>query len=129
MLHSCDLENCEDTSATMVQKGEIYKKGRSYSMAGAPNDFGFKNNSYIPGISISSFLKDVGVSCNVVSLTLRTVFEVSLSLVPLRLIYMHILSSNCSLTSLLPEGYDSTHVCALVNSKSFRRAFCRKLSR
>ena len=59
----------------MVQKGEIYKKGRSYSMAGAPNDFGFKNNSYIPGISISSFLKDVGVSCNVVSPTLRTVFE------------------------------------------------------
>ena len=75
MLHSCDLENCEDTSATMAQKGEIYKKGRTYSMAGAPNDVGFKNNSYIPGISISSFLKDVGVSCNVVSLTLRTVFE------------------------------------------------------
>ena len=72
MLHSCDLENCEDTSATMAQKGEIYKKGRTYSMAGAPNDVGFKNNSYIPGISISSFLKDVG---NVVSLTLRTVFE------------------------------------------------------
>ena len=72
MLHSCDLENCEDTSATMAQKGEIYKKGRTYSMAGAPNDVDFKNNSYIPGISISSFLKDVG---NVVSLTLRTVFE------------------------------------------------------
>ena len=75
MLHSSDLENCEDTSATMAQKGEIYRKGRTYSMAGAPNDVGFKNNSYIPGISISSFLKDVGVSCNVVSFTLRTVFE------------------------------------------------------
>ena len=23
MLHSCDVENCEDTSATMVEKGEI----------------------------------------------------------------------------------------------------------
>ena len=23
MLHRCDVENCEDTSATMVEKGEI----------------------------------------------------------------------------------------------------------
>ena len=22
MLHSCDVENCEDTSATMLEKGE-----------------------------------------------------------------------------------------------------------
>ena len=23
MLHSCDVKNCEDTSATLVEKGEI----------------------------------------------------------------------------------------------------------
>ena len=38
MLHSCDVENCEDTSATMLEKGETWKKGRTYCVAGAPND-------------------------------------------------------------------------------------------
>ena len=51
-LHSCDLENCEDTTATMLKKGEIWKKGRTHCMAGALKDVSYKNNTHIPGISI-----------------------------------------------------------------------------
>ena len=45
----------------MVEKGEIKKKGRTYCVAGAPNDVSFKNNTYISGIFIQSFPKDVAV--------------------------------------------------------------------
>ena len=51
-LHSCDVENREDTSAIIVKKGEIYKKGRTHCVAGALKDVCYKNNTYIPGISI-----------------------------------------------------------------------------
>ena len=61
MLHSCDVENCEDTSATLVEKGEIWMKGRTYCMARAPNDVSYKNNTHIPGIFIHYFPKDVAV--------------------------------------------------------------------
>ena len=63
-LHRCDVENCEDTSATMVEKGEIYKIGRKYSVAGAPNDVSYKNNTHIPYISIHSFSKDISLWSN-----------------------------------------------------------------
>ena len=43
ILHSCDVENCEDTSATIVERGEIQRKGRTYCLAEAPNDVSFKN--------------------------------------------------------------------------------------
>ena len=61
MLHSCDVENYEDTSATMVEKGEIKKKGRTYCVAGEPNDVSYKNNTHIPGSSIHYFSKNVAV--------------------------------------------------------------------
>ena len=62
MLRNCDIENCEHTSATMVEKGEIYKKGRTYYVAGAPNDVSFKNSTHTLGVSIHSFPKDVAVA-------------------------------------------------------------------
>ena len=61
MLRSCNVENCEDTLAIMVQKGEIQKKGRMYCMTRAPNDVSFKNNAHTPAISIHCFPKDVAV--------------------------------------------------------------------
>ena len=61
MLRSCDIENCEHTSATMMEKGEIYKKGRTYYVAGAPNDVCFKNSTHTLGVSIHSCPKDVAV--------------------------------------------------------------------
>ena len=63
MLCSCDVQKCEDTSATMGEKGEIEKKGRTLTccVAGAPNDISYKSNTLIPGISIHHFLKDVAV--------------------------------------------------------------------
>ena len=59
-LHSCDVENCEDTLVTMVDKGEIKRKGRTYCMAGALYD-SYKSNTHIPGISRHCFPKDVDV--------------------------------------------------------------------
>ena len=44
-----------------MEKGEIKKKGRTYWVAGAPNDVGYKNNTHIPGISRHCFPKDVDV--------------------------------------------------------------------
>ena len=38
MLSSRDVENCEDTPAIMEEKGETKKRGRTYCVAGAPND-------------------------------------------------------------------------------------------
>ena len=61
VLHSCDVGNCEDTSATIMERGEIQRKGRTYCVAGAPNDASYKNNTHIPSISIHYFLKDVAV--------------------------------------------------------------------
>ena len=61
MLHSYDVEKCEDTSATMVEKGEIYKKGRIYCVAGAPNIVSYKYNTRRPGISIHYIAKAVAV--------------------------------------------------------------------
>ena len=48
-------------SATMVEKGEIKKKGRTYCVAGEPNDVSYKNNTHIPGSSIHYFSKNVAV--------------------------------------------------------------------
>ena len=61
ILHSCDVGNCEDTSATTMERGEIQRKGRTYCVAGAPNDVSYKNNTHIPSISIHYFPKDVAV--------------------------------------------------------------------
>ena len=60
-LHRCDVENYEDTLATIVKKGKISKKGLSYCVAGTPNDVSYKNNTHIPGISIYYFPNDVAV--------------------------------------------------------------------
>ena len=61
MLRRCNVENCEDTSVTMVEKGKILKNGRAYCVAGASNDVSYKNNTFTPVISIYHFPKDVGV--------------------------------------------------------------------
>ena len=61
MLHTCDVENCEDMSATIVEKREIKKKGRTCYVAGASNDVSYKNNTHIPGISIHYLPKNVTV--------------------------------------------------------------------
>ena len=61
MLHSYDIEKCEVMLATMVEKGEIYKKGQTYCLAGAPNDVSYKSNKYRLGISIHYFPKNVAV--------------------------------------------------------------------
>ena len=75
-LHSCDVENCEDTSATIE--------------TGALNDVSYKNNTHILSISIRHFPKDekhdqsgrVSIAViedilffNVINLMLRTGFE------------------------------------------------------
>ena len=52
MLSSRDVENCEDTPAIMEEKGETKKRGRTYRVAGAPNDVWYKNNTLTPGISM-----------------------------------------------------------------------------
>lgn len=59
MLNSRDVENCEDTPAIMVEKGETKKRRRTYCVAGAPNDVRYKNNTPIPGISMRYFPKYV----------------------------------------------------------------------
>ena len=48
MLCSCDVENCDDTSATMAEKGKNSKNRRTYCLAGAPTDVSYKNNTHIP---------------------------------------------------------------------------------
>ena len=90
MPHSWVVENCEETSQSMVGKGESKRKGRRYCMAGAPNDVCYKSNTHMPGISIHYFPKDVAawqngrvsivdieeiLLFNVVSLMPRTGFE------------------------------------------------------
>ena len=59
MLHSCDVENCEDTSATMVEKGETLKKGRTYCVAGAPDDVSYKNDTILSNKSSCMAKMDV----------------------------------------------------------------------
>ena len=44
-----------------MERGEIQRKGRTYCVAGAPNDVSYKNNTHIPSISIHHFPKDVAV--------------------------------------------------------------------
>ena len=61
MLHCGNVENCEDTSASMVERGEIKRKGRTYCVASAPNDVSYKINTHIPDISIHHFPKGVAV--------------------------------------------------------------------
>ena len=61
MLHSRDVENCENTAATLVGKGGIEKKGRTYCVTGEPNDVSYKNNTDIPDISVHYFPKDVAL--------------------------------------------------------------------
>ena len=51
MLHCGNVENCEDTSASMVARGEIKRKGRTYCVARAPNDVSYKINTHIPDIT------------------------------------------------------------------------------
>ena len=57
MLHNYDVENCEDTSATMVKKGEIEKKRRTYCEAGEPNSVSYKNNTHKPVFLYTTFPK------------------------------------------------------------------------
>ena len=45
----------------MVKKGEIKKRGRTYCVAGAPNDVMHNYNTHTPGISIHYFQRDVAV--------------------------------------------------------------------
>ena len=52
MLNNRDVENCEDTLAIMLEKGETKERGRTYCLAGAPNDVRYKNNTLAPGISM-----------------------------------------------------------------------------
>ena len=54
------VPTCLSTS-TMVEKGEISKKRRTYCVAGAPNDVSYKNNIRITGIPIYHFPKGVAV--------------------------------------------------------------------
>ena len=61
MLHCGNVENCEDTSAGMVERGKINWKGRTYCVARAPNDVSYKINTHIPDISIHYFLRGVAV--------------------------------------------------------------------
>ena len=61
MLHCGNVENCEDTSAGMVERGKINWKGRTYCVARAPNDISYKINTHIPDISIHYFLRGVAV--------------------------------------------------------------------
>ena len=61
MSDNCDVANCADTSATMVEKGEIMKRRRTRCVAEALNDVSYKNNTHRPGISIYFFLKDEAV--------------------------------------------------------------------
>ena len=61
ILHSCDLEICKDTLTTIVERGEIQGKERTYCVAGAPNDVSYKKNTHIPSIFIYYFLMDVAV--------------------------------------------------------------------
>ena len=58
MLRSCDIENCEET---LVEKGEIKKRGQTYCVAGALNDVSYKNDTHTTNISIQYFPKDVAV--------------------------------------------------------------------
>ena len=44
-----------------MERGEIQRKGRTYCVAGAPNDVSYKNNTHIPSISIHFFPKYVAV--------------------------------------------------------------------
>ena len=57
----CDVANCDDASATMGEKGEIIKKGRTHCVAKELNDVSYKNNTHTPVISIYYFLKDESV--------------------------------------------------------------------
>ena len=61
ILHSCGVGNCEDASATIMKRGKIQSKGRTYCVSRAPNDVSYKNNTHIPSISINYFPKDVAV--------------------------------------------------------------------
>ena len=61
MLSSRDVENCEDTPAIMEEKGETKKRGRTYRVAGVPNDVRYKNNTLTPGISMRYLPKYVPV--------------------------------------------------------------------
>ena len=61
ILHSCDVENCEDTSATIMERGEIQRKRRTYCVAGAPNDISYTKNTHIPSIPVHYFPKDIAV--------------------------------------------------------------------
>ena len=61
MLHCGNVENCEDTSAGMVERGKINWKGRTYCVARAPDDVSYKINTHIPDISIHHFLRGVAV--------------------------------------------------------------------
>ena len=59
MSHCCDVENCVDTSATVEDKREISVIGRTYCVAGAPQED--KNSTHTLSISIHYFSKDVAV--------------------------------------------------------------------
>ena len=61
MLHSCADVSSQFSTSTMVEKGEIKKKRRTYCVAGAPNDGSYKNNIRITGIPIYHFPKGVAV--------------------------------------------------------------------
>ena len=45
----------------MMKKGEITKRGRTYYVAGAPNDVMHNYNTHTPGISIHYSPRDVAV--------------------------------------------------------------------
>ena len=61
MLHCGNVENCEDTSAGMVERGKINWKGRTYCVARAPSDVSYKIDIHIPDISIHHFPRGVAV--------------------------------------------------------------------
>ena len=55
---NCDIQNSEET---LVEKGEIKKRGRTYCVAGALNDVSYMNDTHTPGVSMHHLQKDVAV--------------------------------------------------------------------
>ena len=73
MLHNCDVENCEDTSAAMVEKVEIKERGWTHWVAGAANGARYKNSGQNENISIVDTWEILHFK--VVGLKLRPGFE------------------------------------------------------
>ena len=62
MLHSCNIENCEDTPATIYGGDRKFRKNdERNAWPEGQMIFSYKNNIHMPGISIHYVPKDVAV--------------------------------------------------------------------